>query len=160
MAMPDALYVPDRDLSRAELIDELAAMPARLRAIVAPADAAALTRRAEGEWSALETLRHFRDIAQVYGGRFKWMILDDDPFLPNYDEDRWVADSPDGPADAPALLDEIAATVRLLRALPPEGWARTGRHEVFGRVELEHYLRHEYAHEEQHLAQIAAALAV
>jgi hypothetical protein len=37
-----------------------------------------------------------RDIAQVYGARFKWMILDDDPFLPNYDEDRWVADAPEG----------------------------------------------------------------
>ena len=80
------------------------------------------------------------------------------PFLPNYDEDRWVAESPDGPDQLAAMLDELAAyraeTVRLLRALPPAGWSRRGRHEVLGSVELEPYVRHQLAHEEQHLAQL------
>jgi hypothetical protein len=145
------------------MLDALAAMPERLRALVAERAPEALVQRADdGAWSALEVCRHMRDIAQVYGARFKWMILDDDPFLPNYDEDRWVANAPEGPDDIDGLLDEIAAhragTMRLLRRLDDAGWRRTGRHEVFGALELEPYVRHEYAHEQQHLEQIARAL--
>jgi len=157
------LYELDRDLSRDELVDALAAMPSRLREVLRGLQAGALTRVLDGGgWSAIEVVRHVRDVVQVYGMRFKWMILQDDPFLPNYDEDRWVAASPDGPAQLDAVLDELAAyraeTVRLLRALPAEGWSRRGRHEVLGSVELEPYVRHQLAHEEQHLAQMAGAI--
>ena len=157
------LYELDRDLSRDELIDALAASPTRFREVLRGQSADAVTRRApDGGWSAIEVFLHVRDVVQVYGMRFKWMILQDDPFLPNYDEDRWVAQSPDGPAQLDAVLDELAAyraeTVRLLRALPPDGWSRRGRHEVLGEVELEPYVRHQLAHEEQHVAQLAAAL--
>ena len=156
------LYRPERDLTRAQLIDELAAMPERLGAIVAPHDAAALQRPLDDGWSAMHVCWHMRDIVQVYGMRFKWMILDDDPFLPNYDEDRWVEESPDTVADLDAVLLEIAAyraeTARLLRSLDDGGWRRTGRHETIGALVLEPYVRHEYAHEEQHLAQLRRAL--
>jgi hypothetical protein len=157
------LYRPDRKLTHAQLIDELAAMPRRLRALVDGVSLDGLERRSDdGSWSPLEVCRHMRDIGQVYGMRFKWMILDDGPFLPNYDENRWVAESPDGAANLESMLREIdayrAETVRLLRSLDDAGWRRTGRHEVIGVVELEAYVRHEYAHEEQHLAQLQAAL--
>ncbi len=163
--MPDplsALYTLDRDLTREQLIDALAATPGRFRQALEGQPHAALTRRTAGGWSALQTFLHVRDVVQVYGMRFKWMILQDDPFLPNYDEDRWVADSPDGPAELTTVFAEVdayrAETVRLLRALPPEGWARRGRHEVLGAVELEPYARHQLAHEEQHLDQLTVAL--
>ena len=157
------LYELDRELSREELIDALAATPGRFRELLRARPAEQLARRPDGGgWSPIEVLRHVRDVVQVYGMRFKWMILQDDPFLPNYDEDRWVTESPDGPAQLDAVLDEMAAyraeTVRLLRALPPDGWSRRGRHEVLDEVELEPYVRHEVAHEEQHLAQLATAL--
>ena len=157
------LYELDRELSREELVTALADTPGRFREVLQRRPAEELERRPDGGgWSAIEVVRHVRDIVQVYGMRFKWMILQDDPYLPNYDEDRWVADSPDGPAQLDVVLDEIAAyraeTVRLLRALPPDGWSRRGRHEVLGSVELEPYVRHQLAHEEQHLAQLAEAL--
>jgi hypothetical protein len=108
-------------------------------------------------------MRHDRDIVQVHGMRFKWIILQDEPLLANYDENAWAARSPDGPAELGAMLDEIAAyraeSVRLLRALDDAGWRRTGRHEIIGSLELEPYVRHELAHEEQHLAQLEQALA-
>lgn len=158
------LYKPDRELSREELIAELAAMPQRLRSLVAGHDASALARRPGDGWSALDVCKHIRDITQVYGMRFKWMILDDDPFLPNYDEDRWVAGSPDSAAQLDDILREIEAyrgeTVRLLRSLGDEGWRRTGRHEVLGSVVLEPYVQHQYAHEEQHLAQVRSVLGI
>ena len=142
----------------------MAAVPAQLRALLSGCPADALERRiADGEWTPIESCRHIRDIVQVYGMRFKWMILQDGPFLPDYDENRWAVGSPDGAADIASLLDENAAyraeTVRLLRSLTPEAWARTGRHEVLGAVELDAYVRHELAHEEQHLEQLEHALA-
>jgi len=155
------LYRLDRDLTREQLIAALAETPRLARETIADRSAEALQRPpAAGGWSPLEALRHLRDAVQVYGMRFKWMILQDDPFLPDYAEDRWVAGSPDGPADVDALLAEMAAyraeTLRLLRALPEAGWSRRGRHEVNGPVVLEAYVRHQLAHEEQHLAQLRA----
>jgi hypothetical protein len=160
---PFELYRLETNMSREQVVDGLAATPERLRAILGGVDAARLERRdADGDWSPIEVLRHMRDITQVYGMRFKWMILDQDPFLPNYDEDRWVADHPDRAAQLDDLLREIAAyraeTVRLLRALPDEGWSRTGRHEALGTLVLEPYVRHELAHELQHLDQLQSAL--
>jgi hypothetical protein len=156
------LYRLDGDMSRDQVIDGLAATPSRLREVVGGLDAAALEHRADaGECSAIEVLRHVRDVVQVYGMRFKWMILDDDPLLPNYDEDNWVAAHPDGASDIDAMLREMEAyrgeTVRLLRALPAEGWSRRGRHEVLGSVELEAYVRHELAHELGHIEQLRLA---
>jgi hypothetical protein len=157
------LYTLDRALTRAQLIDELAAIPARLSDMLASRTPDAMLRGSTDEWSPMQVLRHLRDATQVYGMRFKWMILNDDPFLPNYDEDRWAADSPDGPEDVGAMLLEVAAyraeTVRLLRALSDAGWSRTGRHEVMGTVVLEPYVRHQLAHEEMHLNQLERALA-
>ena len=161
MATTFELYRLDRELSRDELIAALAAMPAAFRAAVGAATPSALQRPDGDAWAAIDVLKHVRDVVQVYGMRFKWMILDEDPFLPNYDEDRWVAESPDGAADAEAVLHEIEAyraeTVRLLRGLDTNGWSRRGRHEVIGPVELEPYVRHELAHEEQHLEQLRSA---
>jgi hypothetical protein len=156
------LYRPERDYNREELVAELATMPTRLRELLIGRDDGALQRRAvTGDWSPIEVVRHLRDIAQVYGIRFKWIIPQDDPFLPNYDEDRWVSECRDGPHEVESLHREIEAyrgeTLRLLRSMPPDGWSRRGRHEVLGVVELEDYVRHQVAHEGRHLAQLQAA---
>jgi hypothetical protein len=107
--------------------------------------------------------KHLRDTTQVYGMRFKWIILQDDPTLANYDEGRWVAKHPDSASNLMQLIDEIAAyraeTVRLLQALPEDGWQRTGRHEALGVVTLEPYVRHQVEHESRHLVQLRQALA-
>jgi hypothetical protein len=158
------LYVLDRALTREQLVAALAATPGRVSALLEHVDGDALTRRTDDrDWSPLEVCRHIRDITQVYGMRFKWIVLQDDALLANYDEDRWVASSPDGPSDIAALLDEMRAyrgeTVRLLRSLTEDGWSRQGRHEVLGPVTLEPYVRHQVAHEEQHLGQLQQALA-
>ena len=157
-----SLYQLDRDLTREQLVAELAAMPQRVRAIVAGHDLTALQRRASSEeWSALNVCRHLRDAAQVYGMRFKWIILQERPVLPDYDEKIWAASEIDGPASLPKILDEIEAwrgeTVRLLTGLAPDGWSREGRHEVLGTVKLEPYVRHEISHEAQHLDQLRQA---
>lgn len=162
---PPGLYRLDRPLERTGVLEELASVPARLAAIVQGVPEERLSRRpAPGEWSPFQVVCHFRDIALVYGMRFRWIVLDDVPPLPNYDEDRWVAESRDTTEDLDAILAEIAAmragVCRLLSRLTDEDWQRTGRHEVLGPVVLDDYVRHELAHEEGHLAQLTAALGV
>jgi hypothetical protein len=98
----------------------------------------------------------------VYALRFRYIVFNDDPFLPDYDENNWVSASRDRVEDMPAIIDQIAASradlVRMLSRLSEAAWRRGGRHEAMGPVVLEHYARHQVAHEEMHLAQIAAAL--
>ncbi|MGD9933364.1 MAG: DinB family protein [Dehalococcoidia bacterium] len=160
-----SLYELDRQLTRAELLTELAASPARLQQLVQTVPVTQLGREpVPGEWSAFKTCCHLRDAALVYSARFRWIVFDDDPLLPNYDEDNWVASARDSVDDLPAILEEIAASrrdlVRVLSRLPESSWKRTGRHEVIGRVELEPYVRHQLAHEKMHLAQAQRALAL
>ena len=57
-------------------------MPHRVRVLVADQNGDVLQRRlSHGEWSALDICRHLRDAIQVDGMRFKWIILQDDPFI-------------------------------------------------------------------------------
>lgn len=166
--MPDEpnpyLYVLERPLSRAEVLAELAAMPERLRTALEGADVAALINQPRADdWSAFQVLCHVRDATLTYATRFRWIVFDHDPFMPDYDENNWVNACQDTPADIPAMLDEIACSrrdlIRVLGRMPEAGWRRTGRHEVAGSIVLEDYARHQVAHEAMHRGQIRAAIA-
>ncbi len=159
-----ALYELDGHPTREAVIEGLAAVPERLRGLLEDADAATFDRTFDpGQWSPFETLCHLRDAGLVYGMRFRWMVLDADPFLPNYDENAWVRQAVESVGDIPAMLDEFAAhrseLVRLLERAPAAAWERTGRHEVLGRLTLEPYVRHQLAHELGHIAQLSAGIA-
>jgi hypothetical protein len=157
------LYTLERPLTRGQVVDELAAMPERLRRALDGIAVGDLAKRpAQDEWSAFETVGHLRDATLVYAVRFRYIVFEDDPFLPNYDEDRWAAESLDTAEDLREILDEIAASrsglVRVLRRIADGAWLRSGRHEVIGPVVLEDYARHQVVHEAMHLGQLAAAL--
>jgi uncharacterized damage-inducible protein DinB len=158
-----ALYQLTPEMPRQEVVKALAAMPGRVAAALRGLSAESpSTPRAAGAWSAFQVLCHMRDAAIVYSGRFRWMVFDESPILPNYDEDNWVAASVDTVDDLDAILAELRASrtdlVRILERIPDAAWRRTGRHEVLGVVTLEPYVRHQLAHEEIHLAQLESAL--
>jgi len=158
------LYVLEEPLSRSDVLEELSLMPARLREVVAGVPPATILRRgAPDEWSAFQTFCHVRDATLTYAARFRWIVFNDNPLMPDYDENNWVAASKDTPADVPEILDQIAASradlVRVLSRLDEEGWQRTGSHEVAGSIVLEHYARHQVVHERMHLRQIKETLA-
>ncbi len=157
------LYQLDEPLDRGQLLAEFSDMPALLSEAVRGVEPARLVERPEpGEWSPFDVICHVRDIAAVYALRFRWIVLNDNPVLPDYDENRWVADSRNTTADLSRILGHIAASradiCDLLGRLSEGEWRRTGRHEVMGTVVLDEYLAHEVAHERQHIDQIRAAL--
>lgn len=112
------------------LVPLLAQVEAATRRLASLPEARALHRYAPGKWSVKEVVGHLADTERVYAYRALRFARADATPLPGFDEDLWV---PKGRFDARPLEDLLAewaavraATVALLRGLPPEALARRG----------------------------------
>jgi hypothetical protein len=115
-----------------------------------------------GEWSALETLTHLRDVVvHVYGLRIRRMLYEDAPLFADFDEESYRPASLARGESVRYLLDTVtgehAQLARLLEALPDPDWAREGRHPTFGIMSIEFLARRVGEHALEHAAQMAAA---
>jgi len=115
-----------------------------------------------GEWSALETMTHVRDvIVHVYGLRIRRLLYEDDPLFADFDEEGYRRASLARGETAAALLETIVGEheqlARLLAALPDADWPRQGRHPVLGAMSIEFLARRIGEHAVEHAAQIKAA---
>jgi len=115
-----------------------------------------------GEWSALETLTHVRDvIVHVYGLRIRRLLYENGSTFADFDEESYRSASLARGETAAHLLDTIVAEqeqlARLLQGLPDAEWARQGRHPTFGEMSIEFLARRVGEHAEEHAAQIIAA---
>jgi hypothetical protein len=114
----------------------------------------------EGEWSALETLTHLRDVVvHVYGLRIRRLLYEQAPVFADFDEEGYRRASLARGEAIGGLLDTIVAEheqlARLLHALPDADWARQGRHPSLGVMSIEFLARRVGEHAEEHAAQIA-----
>jgi DinB superfamily len=117
-----------------------------------------------GEWSALETLTHLRDvIVHVYGLRIRRLLYEDAPTFADFDEEGYRRASLARGEAAGDLLETIVGEheqlARLLQALPDAEWSREGRHPTFGVMSIEFLARRIGEHGEEHAAQIVEAVA-
>jgi hypothetical protein len=115
-----------------------------------------------GEWSALETLTHLRDVVvHVYGLRIRRLLYEDAPVFADFDEEGYRPASLARGETIEYLLGTIAGEheqlARLLEGLPDADWAREGRHPAFGIMSIEFLARRVGEHAEEHAAQIAEA---
>ena len=115
-----------------------------------------------GEWSALETLTHLRDVVvHVYGLRLRRLLYEDAPVFADFDEERYRPASLARGERIEYLLDTIVGEheqlARLLEAVPDGEWAREGRHPQLGVMSIEFLARRVGEHAEEHAAQITAA---
>jgi DinB family protein len=115
-----------------------------------------------GEWSALETLTHLRDvIVHVYGLRIRRLLYEPAPLFADFDEENYRRASLARGEEAEHLLATVVAEheqlARLLETLPDEQWARAGQHPTLGPMSIEFLARRVSEHAEEHAAQIAAA---
>lgn len=115
-----------------------------------------------GEWSALETLTHLRDVVvHVYGLRIRRLLYEDAPVFADFDEETYRRASLARGEGIGHLLDTIVAEheqlARLLQTLPDVDWARQGRHRSFGNLSIEFLASRVGEHAEEHAAQIAEA---
>lgn len=115
-----------------------------------------------GEWSALETLTHLRDVVvHVHGLRIRRLLYEDAPLFTDFDEESYRRTSLARSEAARDLLDTVVAEheqlARLLQTLPDAEWSREGRHPSLGAMSIELLARRLGEHAEEHAAQIAAA---
>lgn len=115
-----------------------------------------------GEWSALETLTHLRDVVvHVYGLRIRRLLYEDAPVFADFDEEGYRPASLARGETIGYLLDTIAGEheqlARLLQGLPDADWSRQGRHPQFGDMSIEFLASRVGEHAEEHAAQIAEA---
>ena len=149
---------------RAALIDRYAAGPALLRATLAKVPADAMKwRPAPGKWSAHEVAVHCTDAETNSVGRLRYLLVEKEPLIVGYDQDAWARDLDyhAQPLDlALAVVDAVRAnTAHLLRRLPPEAFAKTGRHTEVGAYSAEKWLTYYAEHLHVHAAQIERNLA-
>ena len=74
-----------------EIVEQIHSSAAVLRRAVEAAPPGRLTHApGEGEWSALETLTHVRDVVvHVYGLRIRRLLYEDDPVFADFDEENY-----------------------------------------------------------------------
>ncbi len=111
----------------------------------------------EGGWTIHQLAVHTRDADKlVYGLRIHRTVEKDNPAFENFDQDKWMTVNYDPDEPLASILDELSAsvtkTVSMLRALPPEAWARASSHEIYGGgFTLQTWVERGLAHIQEHL---------
>ncbi len=146
---------------RAQMIDEIAATPASLRAAVTGlTDAQLDTPYRPGGWTVRQLVHHVPDSHLNAYVRCKWALTEDAPMIKTYDEKAWadLADARTAPIDAAlALLEALHRRwVLLLRGLAADDFARTARHPEWGAVSVDRLLAIYAWHGRHHVAHVTA----
>lgn len=121
-------------------------------------------RPSPDQWSIIEILAHLAEDELVTSWRYRQMIEHDGETLLGFDQDLWArlgnyATWKAGDAlELFRLLRE--ANLRMLSALLPEEWERSGNHVERGNLNVRELVRHMAAHDVNHLKQIERLLLV
>jgi hypothetical protein len=153
-----------------ELISSFAAAGEAIEAFVSTLDPAVLEKPVDdGGWTGADVLAHLLEAELVYAVRIGQVLTLDDPVVQAYDQDAWVArfgrvDGGTGaPVDAAAWVALHGGLRRrlcaLLSTLSAAEWSRGGRHEERGVETVEGIVSHLVHHDQEHLAQLRAAVA-
>lgn len=148
---------------RARKIDDIARLPAEVRAAVAGLSDSELDRSyREGGWTIRQIVHHLVDSHVNAYTRFRLALTEDHPTVRPYDEAAWaeLPDVFDTPIETSlSILDGIHERwVRLVRALKPEQFARTVQHPEGNRTMSLDRLLNEYSwHGRHHLEHIRIA---
>jgi uncharacterized damage-inducible protein DinB len=129
----------------AELIEQYAAGPARVRKAVAGLSREELLARPiPGKWSSLEVIAHIADFEVVFVDRLTSVIAENSPTIPGRDEQKYAARLAYHQRDLDEQLRLIeicrAHVTRILRTLTDADLARVGNHTEAGPLTLEQLL--------------------
>lgn len=146
---------------RAAAIAEIAAAPAKLRTAIADLNNSQLdTPYREGGWTVRQLVHHVADSHMNAYIRWRFALTETEPTIKPYNEADWakLEDAHYAPPDVSLkLLDALHERwVRLLRSVPPDGFARTFRHPDFGVRTLDWMLFLYAWHGRHHTAHVTA----
>lgn len=130
-----------RDKDR--LLWNLRSLPNELQDLIGDLDEDTLRwRPIPDKWSIKEIMCHLRDMErEAYLARYQRMLGEDNPFMPNVDQNRISYEGDYINQDARAALAEFkrlrAETIQTLEAASAENWSRGGMHETDGPMTIE-----------------------
>lgn len=113
-----------------------------------------------GGWNVHQIAAHTRDVDKlVYSFRVRQTAFEDNPEFPTFDGEAYMAEHYDVRESLSELLNgfvqNIEALIGLLRALPPEAWARVSSHTTLGRgLTLQGWVEKNLAHIKEHLEEV------
>lgn len=149
------------DGERREMIDQIEAAPARLRAAVAGLTAEQLdTPYRPGGWTVRQVVHHVPDSHLNAYVRFKLALTEPEPAIKTYDEALW-AELPDTravPVEVSLVLLETLHRrwVALLRSLAAADFEKTLRHPDHGVINLNQLLGIYSWHGRHHVAHVTS----
>ncbi len=150
-------------VDRIALIERIASLPARLRALVEHADDTRLERRyRDGGWSVRQVVHHIADSHMNAYIRVKLALTETHPTIKPYDEAAWaeLADSRLPVDPSLKILDCVHERwVVVWRTQPDAAFARTLLHPDSGEMNVGVVLALYAWHGDHHLAHVRAALA-
>lgn len=139
-------------------IPVISATPERLGALLAALGPAADRTPAPGKWSAREILCHLADCEVVFAYRLRQAAAEPHHIIQPFDQDEWAKVY--SGYTAPAALELFSAARRwnlaLLKALPPDTFAKTLNHPERGEMTFQVVVETIAGHDLNHLKQIEA----
>jgi uncharacterized damage-inducible protein DinB len=138
------------------LRDALAGAPDRAAAAGIDSAVPPTEAPAPGAWSAREVLLHLAAVEEeVWHARLTSLANEASPRWPWTEPDLWSGPGDDTYEGAlAAFAERRAATVARLDGLDADGWARRGRHDTYGVLDVAALLRIALDHDAEHVAQI------
>jgi hypothetical protein len=116
------------------------------------------------KWSIVEILAHLAEDELVTSWRYRQMIEHDGETLLGFDQELWArlgnyaAWNARDALELFRLLREV--NLRMLSALSPQEWERSGNHVERGNLTVRELVHHMAAHDINHVKQIEKLLAV
>lgn len=156
------LVAPSTDDVRRAALEDIAALPARMReAVDGLSDAQLDTPYRPGGWTVRQVVHHVPDSHMHAYIRLKLALTEDTPSIKPYDEKTWaeLADSRMPIEVSLGLLDGIhARMVALFRVMKPADWARTFNHPEYpdGPLTIDWILQGYAWHSRHHVAHITS----
>ena len=151
------------DAVRTDVVARLAGFPARLAVVAGHAAAdEAIDGPPPGEWTAREVVAHLIAVeAAVWQARLDGLVADPSEPAWGWTEPGPVTDPAAATLEGALGLFAAAreATLARVAALDEAGWARTGVHAVYGRLDVAALLGIAADHDEEHLAGLAGRAA-
>lgn len=146
-----------------EPIGVLAELVPWLERRLAGIDDAALRRpEAPDKWSAIDVVQHLADAELVAGWRVRFILTQDSPPLPGYDQDAFARDFRYREIPLAEAMGQLAglrtANLRLYRSVPPAALDRVGVHSERGPESVGHIMRMMAGHDLVHRRQLERTL--
>ena len=116
-------------------------------------DSDAVVRPGPSVWSTTEYACHLRDVCEIFDGRLRAMLTEDDPLFANWDQDTTALEKQYWRQQPAPVSGELAAAgaaiTTTIRGVRDDQWARSGRRSngsVFTVETLTQYFAHDLVH--------------